>query len=475
MKISVRSKNARKVPVFNPAFGGRTKKYSNAIYIAAALVFVLIAAPQIRAQTEVQETRGAAAAATKPDQNLPISREEMLKQKREEKAKNLVPPKQNIIEKYAASFDRKGSQSIEDVNFWGFHPRIDWIARGSGAAAGVRYWKPQAVGSLDVMGAAFYSWKRYQHYDLQLGVIPNRGKRIPSRSFETEEIVQLGDVERKAFSRFKLYVNSRYRDRTDESFYGSGPDSLAENRARYRIKDTLIEAVTGLQLTPRIDLTFKVGSLHSTLRPGRSSPPLEPLFTEEALPGKLNPPNYARYQASFLFDYRDNPGLPHKGVMIALGWGKFDNVNTNNLFNFYRFSLDARGYIPLGANQRVIALRAATINSDPASGNSVPFFLQPSLGGGESLRGYDPYRFQGDKMLLLQGEYRWEASRRFELAFFGDTGTVANQGSRLSIDKMKSDAGFGIRFKSSRTTLLRLDIARSNEGIHFQFRVHPAF
>ena len=85
------------------------------------------------------------------------------------------------------------------------------------------------------------------------------------------------------------------------------------------------------------------------------------------------------------------------------------------------------------------------------------------------MRGYDAFRFQGDKMILLQGEYRWEASRRFELAFFGDTGTVADQGSRLSINKMKSDAGI------SRTTLFRLDIARSNEGVHFQFRFSPVF
>jgi outer membrane translocation and assembly module TamA len=115
------------------------------------------------------------------------------------------------------------------------------------------------------------------------------------------------------------------------------------------------------------------------------------------------------------------------------------------------------------------------VNSDPAPNNRVPFFLQPSLGGGESLRGYDAFRFQGDKMILLQGEYRWEASRRFELAFFGDTGTVANQGARLSINKMKSDAGIGIRFKSSRVTMFRLDIARSNEGIIYQFRFSASF
>ena len=443
-------------------------------------VMVLVAVIPATAQTS-REEQAPSAAASPSGQNLPQSRTERLKMQRQAKASALKPPKQNIIEKYARSFDRKGSNSVEDINFLGFHPRVDWIARGSGAALGVRYWNPEIIGPIDVMGSAFYSWRRYQLYDLQIGLIPNRGKRIPSRSFETEQVEQLGDVDQKAFSRFKLYASSRYRDRTDESFFGTGPDSLKEDQAHYRVKDTLAEAVTGFQFTPRIGFTFKAGILQHSLAKGRSSASLDDVFPiplegpDNSLPGRLTPPNYARYHTSFLLDFRDNPGIPHKGFLLAFGWEKFDNINTGNRFNFNRFGWDARSYIPLGSHQRVIALRASAVNSDPAPGNWIPFFLKPSLGGGESLRGYDAFRFQGDKLLLLQGEYRWEASRRVELAFFGDTGTVADQGDRLSINEMKSDAGVGFRFKSSRATLFRLDVARSNEGIYFQFRFSAVF
>jgi len=413
-------------------------------------------------------------------QDIPSTRAETLKLRRQGKAKTLVTPKQGMVENYAKNFDRKGSNSVEEVNFWGFHPRLDWIARGSGVAPGVRYWKPEVVGPIDVMGAAFYSWRRYQHYDLNFGMIPNRGKRIPSRSFETEGIEELGDIDRDKFSRFKLYGTARYRDRTDESFYGRGPDSVESDRARYRIKDALFEAVTGVQLTSRIGFTFKAGYLQHSLAKGRSDPQLWEKFPhvplpDPDLPGRVTPPNYWRYHTSFLLDFRDDPGVPHKGVMVAFGWEKFDNINTWNLFNFNRFAIDARGYIPLGSRQRVFALRMVGVNSDPAPGNRVPFFLQPSLGGGESLRGYEAFRFQGDKMLLLQGEYRWEASKRAEFAFFGDTGTVANQGEHLSINKMKSDAGIGFRFKGSRATLFRFDLARGNEGYKAQFRFSASF
>jgi hypothetical protein len=448
-------------------------------WIASAVVASFLCLLPAIAEPNVQE-KEETAIESEASQDLPPTRAERLKRQREDKAGKIVTPTQNIVEKYAKSFDKKGSNSVEDVNFWGFHPRLDWIARGSGVAPGVRYWKPEVLGPIDLMGAAFYSWRRYQHYDLNIGMIPNRGKRIPSRSFETEGIEQLGDIDRGKFSRFKLYASGRYRDRTDESFYGAGPDSKKEDRARYRVKDTLFEAVTGVQLTSRIGFTFKAGYLQHSLAKGRSDPslwdnfPIVPLPDPE-LPGRVNPPNYWRYHTSFLLDFRDDPGVPHKGFMVAFGWEKFDNVNTRNFFNFNRFSIGARGYIPLGSHQRVLALRAVGVNSDAASGNRVPFFLQPSLGGGESLRGYDPFRFQGDKMILLQGEYRWEASRRIELAFFGDTGTVANQGERLSINKMKSDAGIGFRFKSSRATLFRFDLARSNEGFKAQFRFSASF
>ena len=37
----------------------------------------------------------------------------------------------------------------------------------------------------------------------------------------------------------------------------------------------------------------------------------------------------------------------------------------------------------------------------------VPFFLMPTLGGGDYLRAYPTYRFRDRHALLLRGEYRW--------------------------------------------------------------------
>ena len=54
------------------------------------------------------------------------------------------------------------------------------------------------------------------------------------------------------------------------------------------------------------------------------------------------------------------------------------------------------------AARRALDLRAERRQLD------VPFYLMPSLGGNDTLRGFRNYRFRGPHALLLQAEYRWE-------------------------------------------------------------------
>jgi hypothetical protein len=401
------------------------------------------------------------------------SRAAQLRQRRLKKAENTQTYKKPFWEDYLYNFDQKGNQSLEDSNFWGFYPRVDWIARGSGPALGARFWKPELKGDLDLMGSAFYSWKKYQHYDLRFGILPNRGKKIPSRAFDIDEVERLS-ADYREFQRFKLYGTTQYRYKPQETFYGQGPDSKKQDRSTYLLEDLTAGLSTGFQITDRIGWTLSTDYVRNDLGPGKEGG-VSPTSDENTAPGLSNPPNYLRLTSYLFVDCRDDPGVPHKGFSVAFGWQKWNEVTAPDRFNFYRWGIDARAFIPLGSPQRVLALRALGISSDPAEGNRVPFFLQPSLGGGRSLRGYESYRFRDDKLMLFQGEYRWEASRRWELALFGDTGTVAATHRRLSLSKLKSDWGIGLRLKTSRRTLFRIDRAWSNEGSRTLFRVSAVF
>jgi hemolysin activation/secretion protein len=99
-----------------------------------------------------------------------------------------------------------------------------------------------------------------------------------------------------------------------------------------------------------------------------------------------------------------------------------------------------------------------------------------TLGGHDSLRGFDRMRFRDENLVFTSAEYRWEAAPFWELALFYDAGKVFPNGEDWSLKHLENGYGFGMRFKLPKTVLLRFDIGRSNEGTHFYFRFSsPSF
>ncbi len=67
------------------------------------------------------------------------------------------------------------------------------------------------------------------------------------------------------------------------------------------------------------------------------------------------------------------------------------------------------------------------------AGHSVPFYLQPSLGGSNSLRSFTDYRFHDDNMLLANAEVRLALMTHLDLAVFADAGNVASRAGDLDL------------------------------------------
>jgi hypothetical protein len=86
--------------------------------------------------------------------------------------------------------------------------------------------------------------------------------------------------------------------------------------------------------------------------------------------------------------------------------------------------------------------------SSERSGNQVPFYLQPTLGGTDidgrvTLRGWDNYRFRAPDLSLFQFEYGIPVYDPLGVFVFYDSGTVGNSASVLAVSRMRQDAGFG--------------------------------
>src|SRR5262245_17022306 len=143
--------------------------------------------------------------------------------------------------------------------------------------------------------------------------------------------------------------------------------------------------------------------------------------------------------------------------------------------SFTRLTLDARAYRRLRWDNSVLAVRGLVSSDLTDSGAATPFYLQQSLGGGETLRGFHSYRFPDQSLAHMSVEYRWRAHRYVEIAPFFDTGTVAPALSRLSLGSVKMSTGVGIRGRTNRRVVARLDWAWGSEGQRIVLGTGPAF
>jgi outer membrane protein assembly factor BamA len=113
--------------------------------------------------------------------------------------------------------------------------------------------------------------------------------------------------------------------------------------------------------------------------------------------------------------------------------------------------------------------------SQSASGQQVPFYLLPVLGSGQSLRGYADYRFRDRNLVLLNAEYRWRLARVIDGAVFYDAGAVAPAAiDAMSLRRLRADYGLGVRVHSKTHQVVRLDVARSREGMKAIVSFTPA-
>jgi outer membrane translocation and assembly module TamA len=123
----------------------------------------------------------------------------------------------------------------------------------------------------------------------------------------------------------------------------------------------------------------------------------------------------------------------------------------------------------------VLSLHGHVETTSTKSNEVIPYFMLPALGGGSSLRGFASWRFRDNHSMLLQAEWRVMVNRFFDTAIFYDAGKVVSKRSDLDLDGLKKDYGLGFRFHGPVATPLRIDFAKSNEGLSIVFSSSAAF
>ncbi|MCX7972437.1 MAG: FtsQ-type POTRA domain-containing protein [bacterium] len=170
--------------------------------------------------------------------------------------------------------------------------------------------------------------------------------------------------------------------------------------------------------------------------------------------------NYFLIGTSVIKDNRDDEFYPTKGIYYSISADQAFR-NTGNLKSFFRISSEYRKYFSF-RNERVLALRGFV----GLGTNSTPFIYQYTLGGSDTIRGYDFNRFIGNKAFLINVEYRFPVTKKVENlygALFLDWGGAFQPREKINLDKTGFSYGLGVRFILPQFGSIRLDYAVSNE------------
>lgn len=401
---------------------------------------------------------------------------EPLVAERKAKCSRLRPYRQSWLEKQLLLVEKAERPPIGEWNLLGFHPRVQAIDHRSQLAVGTRFWQPNVFRSaLDVHGAYYYSKAGFHYGEGQAGVLPQRGDAMPPFAFKGDDVFEVVNVRRDDNQRYMLYGQWYYRWSPQYDFYGTGPDTSRDDRSDFRQKDKLLEAVAGVRLVGNLSLVARAGRWIVSTGEGTddSLPNVDEVFPPSEIPYYGERLEYDRWGASLVFDRRDVAGNPHRGGVVAVQAMRFD-IRSGPAPSFQRVSADARLYVPLGHRQRVLALRTYFTRDDAEGGGRVPFFALPAIGSGTTLRGYQSQRLRGERIWLLQAEYRVELAPALELALFYDTAAVAARVEE-KVGNWRGNGGFGLRFKTHESVLARADFAWGSEGFRALLRFGPSF
>jgi hypothetical protein len=270
----------------------------------------------------------------------------------------------------------------------GFYPELGknmitgsgWISVGSGYR---RHLKHRTF----VDASAALSWRGYKMAQARIEMPPLLGDR--------------------------LTIGSRvmWQDLAQVNYFGMGNASLQSKQSNYRLRTTNLMAYSTLRLNKQWAIGTTLGRLdHTTV--SRASgwhvayPDTQEIFGEDGAPGLTEQPSFIHGDLSLTFDSRDHPGHPTRGGFYRATWERFANRDGGR-FSFQRYEGEVGHFLSVVRHVWVIAARGWTVISTADDGNIVPFYLLPTLGGQNTLRGYPDYRFHDRDLIAITGESRW--------------------------------------------------------------------
>lgn len=406
------------------------------VFTAMAVVYIASAQEQTSAERLAPQTRAG-----------------LIQLRRMQKSTALQPDVPDRVEQAIQYV--KEHKVLEHVfqGYKGFRPRIGGLVTGSGFGAGPEYYRSGLLHGNAVFRASVRgSLRKFYVLDSEVS------------------------LPKLANGRLFLDFYAAHRDYPRIDYYGPGADSAKSGRSGFLMEDTSFQANGGVVLARHLRVGGFGRYLMVNVGPGRDDRFIstDRIFTEANTPGIQTQTNFAHAGGFVQYDWRDNPGVPRSGGNYVAEYSTYTDL-LRSRYSFDRVDLEAQQYIGFFHKRRVIVLRGRVEATDARHGNVTPFYLQPTLGGSDDLRGFRPFRFYDNNSMILNGEYRWELTTGVDMALFADAGRVFHDWRDIGFRDLEKDYGFGFRFHSQNGVVFRLDTGFSREGFQVWFKFNNVF
>jgi hypothetical protein len=275
----------------------------------------------------------------------------------------------------------------------------------------------------------------------------------------------------------ELSTDGGYQNAASVWYFGEGLNSSKSNKTDFdrEFTTTHFSALSHF-FDQKLTVGYILGGLLVHVGPGDLSgtPPTQQLFTDANTPGLSQQSNFITGTTTIQLNL-SRPGFSNpEGLQLEADDSQFFDQSGHQA-NFHLLETQAAYYVPLTNGMRTLVFRVRNETAFPEDHQVVPFYLQPTLGGPDDLRGYDRYRFYANGNSVATGEYRWSISQTLEMAIFGDGGNVYSRPGLIGFRDLRGDGGIGFRLKNKQATVMRFDIGFSPEGVRVWFVFNDVF
>jgi len=360
-----------------------------------------------------------------------------------DKGQTGLVPEPRAIAKLIDLSDREVNQAGGAKD--GFFPEFGNMITGSGWISAGPGYRQHLLGDRALLTAsAAVSWKLYKMAQVRF------------------------EFPRLAHDHVSVGAQAIYQDMLQINYFGLGNGSRKDNRSGYRLDATDVLGYATVHANDWLSVSGRFGWLHqpelSTMTGWDVSyPNTSEIFTDATAPGLKQQPSYLHSDVSIAADTRDHAGHPTRGGFYRATAALYSDRD-HDKYSFRRYELEASHFLPIVEDNWIIALRGFAAFSDTSSGQTVPFYLLPAIGGKNTLRGYYDFRFHDRDAEVFNVESRWGLWRHLDVAVFADAGKVASQVRDLDFHDFKTSYGFGFRVHNREATVGRLDFGHSTEG-----------